>query len=306
MTKNAEAMVVASFAADSLALGAHWIYDTHQIDRSIGRVDHLLKPLPDSYHEDKGLGEFTHYGDQTLCLLESLAAKRGFELNHFAQSWRSMFAAYSGYFDQATKATLENFESGKAPTDSGSPSSDLGGASRIAPLIYLYRDDLETLVSHAKNQTAMTHDNAHVVQSAAFFSELAWKVLDGSRPTDAISRFLETRFNDAPFSKWISEGLKSAELGTRQAISNFGQMCETGAALPSVIHLIAKYENDLKEGLVENVMAGGDSAARGLLTGMILGAHLGTDAIPIEWLSALKQYAHIVTLLNTLDGVVSV
>ncbi|MGA2940205.1 MAG: ADP-ribosylglycohydrolase family protein, partial [Syntrophobacteraceae bacterium] len=42
---------------------------------------------------------------------------------------------------------------------------------------------------------------------------------------------------------------------------------------------------NLREALVENVMAGGDSAARGLVVGMILGAHLGFEAIPSEWLS---------------------
>jgi hypothetical protein len=44
MTTQATAMVLASFAADSLALGAHWIYDTAEIDRRFGRVDRLLKP----------------------------------------------------------------------------------------------------------------------------------------------------------------------------------------------------------------------------------------------------------------------
>jgi len=51
MRMHAKAMVMASLLADSLALGAHWIYDTHQIDRKIGRVDHLLPPLPGSYHK---------------------------------------------------------------------------------------------------------------------------------------------------------------------------------------------------------------------------------------------------------------
>ena len=59
-------MVLASFAADSLALGAHWIYDTESISKMFGRVDTFLKPSPNSYHATKDKGAFTHYGDQTL------------------------------------------------------------------------------------------------------------------------------------------------------------------------------------------------------------------------------------------------
>ena len=78
-------------------------------------------------------------------------------------------------------------------------------------------------------------------------------------------------------------------------------MCEIEAAFPCVIHLIAKYEDNLKAALIENVMAGGDSAGRGLAVGMMLGAHLGIDAIPSEWLSGLKSYRHIMACLEQID-----
>ena len=77
MKKKADAMVLASFAADALALGAHWIYDTAVIDTELGRVDRLRKPAPDSFHDPKEAGEFTHYGDQTLVLLSSRLRKPG-------------------------------------------------------------------------------------------------------------------------------------------------------------------------------------------------------------------------------------
>ena len=48
-------------------------------------------------------------------------------------------------------------------------------------------------------------------------------------------------------------------------------------------------------------MAGGDSAARGLMAGMILGAHVGLEAIPQEWLSELKHSRHIDEWLETMD-----
>ena len=300
MKEKARAMVLASFAADALALGAHWIYDTSAIDRKFGRVERFIKPLENSYHDGKALGEFTHYGDQALCLLESVSACSGFESSDFAHRWKGLFSDYSGYFDQATKATLRNFESGSDPSASGSISSDLGGASRISPLVYRYHQDFDKLIAYAEAQTRMTHNNPQVSESAAFFAALAARVLEGNSPSQGINHILKEGRVDAPLTGWISEGQESTRMETREAISGFGQMCDTAAAFPSVIHLILKYETDLKTALMENVMSGGDSAARGLMAGMILGAHLGLEAIPQEWLSELKQSRHIDGLLETM------
>ena len=76
--------------------------------------------------------------------------------------------------------------------------------------------------------------------------------------------------------------------------------CGIAAALPGVIHLVLTYENDLKTALVENVMAGGDSAARGLATGMLLGAYLGMQSIPEHWLADMQKHDHILDLLGKL------
>jgi len=85
MKDKAMAMVLASFAADSLALGAHWIYSTGKITKDFGRIEQFLNPDPDSYHATKKKGEFTHYGDQALVLLESLAARSGFDPEDFSR-----------------------------------------------------------------------------------------------------------------------------------------------------------------------------------------------------------------------------
>lgn len=303
MSDRATAMILAMFAADSLALGAHWIYDTDLIDKRFGRVERYLKPDKDSYHGAKGLGEFTHYGDQALCLLASLAENNGFSPQAFAHSWKALFSGYAGYYDQATKATLSSFDAGKDPIESGSSSSDLGGASRIGPLVYCFRKDEESLVSHAKAQTAMTHNNPLVIESGDFFSRLTIRILNGAAPVAAINDVVKDVDYTAPFTGWIEQGIASVKSDTRSAISEFGQMCETPAAFPSVIHLIVKYENNLKEALIENVMAGGDSAARGLLVGMALGAHSGPEAIPPAWLSELKAREKILEFLSAIDRV---
>ena len=42
MKDNPKAMVLASFAADALSLGVHWIYNTNVIDKKWGRVDKYI------------------------------------------------------------------------------------------------------------------------------------------------------------------------------------------------------------------------------------------------------------------------
>jgi ADP-ribosylglycohydrolase len=301
MDEKARTMVVASFVADSLALGAHWIYDTHQIERRFGRIQNLLKPEKASYHPTKGLGEFTHYGDQTMVLLESVAECSGFDLEEFAHSWRAHFDDYHGYLDKATKGTLKNFSEGARPAASGSPSTDLAGAARIAPLVYRYRDSPEELVIHARTQTVMTHNNPLVVATADFFARVACRVLTGKDPQTAMTETANESFAGTPIHEWVESCLQSIGSASREAIADFGQSCDTRGAFPAVVHLIGKYQEDLKEALIENVMAGGDSAARGMVVGMVLGAHLGPDAIPDEWLTALKQRQRILELLDRID-----
>lgn len=301
MQDKPKAMVLASFAADALALGVHWIYNTRVIDKKFGRVERFIKPERPTYHPTKDCGEFTHYGDQALVLLESVAECDGFNLSDFAERWRVLFQNYNGYVDGATKGSLENLAAGKSPKESGSASDDLAGASRVASLVYVYRNDPQALKTSVKAQTAFTHNHPDVIESAVFFAAITAQILTGATPRGTISQALKDGDYSDHLNEWIEKGLASAGQDSRQTILDFGQMCETPAAFPGVIHLIAKYENDLKSALVENGMAGGDSAGRGMLVGQVLGAHLGMDAIPPQWLDELKARRKILELLLKID-----
>ena len=295
---NGKTMVMAAFLADALALGAHWIYDTNSISQRYGRIADFSKPSPNSYHPTREKGEFTHYGDQMFVLLESLAEKRIFDLQDFSDRWQRLFKDYNGYIDQATRATLSGYASGKPPKDAGSFSDDLAGASRIAPIVYLYRNDLEKMIRAARSQTIMTHNSAGTVESAEFFARVGWHVLNGMTPIDAIEHISEGWAADSIISSWIQSGLRSTEMDSIQAIARFGRSCHTQEAFPGVIHLIARYEDNLKEALIQAVMAGGDSAARGMVAGMVLGAYQGPESLPEAWLSGLKKERKISEYLD--------
>ncbi len=298
MYENIHAAILASFVADAFSLGPHWIYDTERIDSLFGRVSQVTAPPEGSFHKGKKRGDFTHYGDQTLLLLETIAGDRAFSIGAFADAWQAMMAGYAGYFDHATKETLENRKEGLAPESAGSGSTDLGGASRIAPLLAIFGDDEAALVAAARAQTAMTHNVADVIDAAEFFARLTVRVLSGTDPASGIETLLPEGFDREPFAPWIRRGLASRTESTRSVVSRFGQMCGVNGAFPSVIHIIARYPGDLKTALIENVLAGGDSAARGLIIGMVLAARQGIPAIPESWLAAMRAREHILDLLK--------
>lgn len=304
MTTSAkQAMVWASFLADSLALGAHWIYDQQKIARTFGRVEDLVEPLPGSQHAGKQAGQFTHYGDQALILLRSLTATGSFDQRHFAGLWQDFWATASSYVDQATRGTLANMDKGQELDQVGSGSNDLAGAARIAPLIYLLDPDVSALVSACREQTRMTHRDAAVVDSAEFFSRVVVDVLAGKRPVMAMQDAAGESFDALPAAKWVQTGLEAADKDSVEAIQELGKTCHAPHAFPGTVQLIARHEQDLPEALIQCVMAGGDSAARGMLVGMVLGAYQGMEAIPKQWIQALQAGEEIERLLDVLDTI---
>ncbi len=300
---RARFLVLASFAADALALGPHWIYDPERIRREFGRIEDLTDPRPPTYHPTRSKGEFTHYGDQTLVLLRSLADRGEFDEEQFSAHWKALFHGYTGYVDAATRRTLENLASGKPPAAAGSDSADLSGAARIAPLVFCLRSRPAELRHAARRQCALTHNHPLVVAAAELLARLTLEVLDGNRPTAVLSELAGDSALEEDLRRAIREGLASAAEETLPAILRFGQACGVKSAFPAAVHLIARYEDDPAQGLIENVLAGGDSAARGLAAGMVFGAWKAGEAVPERWVAGMKAREEIESLLDRLEQV---
>ncbi len=294
MNSKIKDAIMAAFVADALSLGVHWVYDISEIEKKYGRLQSIVKPELVPYHKSKQKGEFTHYGDQMMVLLESVTESSGFNLTHFSAAWQKMFQSYNGYMDHATTETIQNFNSGKKPDESGSLSMDLGGAARIAPLALYYGEAVNTFIDAAGSQTAMTHNQIEVIACAELFARVSVMVLKGANPMDAFDKALKEIPNAVKIQQMVKAGLESRSEDTRETIVKFGQMCSIQAALPSTIHLIVKYEDNLKEALIENIMAGGDSSARGMLAGFILGCYQGLETLPKQWLDDMTACEKII------------
>lgn len=292
-----------SFIGDAISLGVHWIYDADKIQKLHGRIADYVDPSDNRYHAKRKRGDLSHYGDQALALMRSLEGGAGFSLPAFAERWQAMWPHYSGYVDGATKDTLNNLESGQPLDSVGSKSNDLAGAGRIAPLLVALSESSEDdLAAAARAQTAFTHNDPGVVEAAEFFARLTRRVLEGDAVEEIIEKLAAT--GDFP-NLGLEDALDAVRKGlffpASEALPAFGLTCHLPDALPATIFLLIKHGDDLETALIENAMAGGDSAARGLLLGLVLGAAHGFSAIPARWVTGLNAGAELVAWMASQD-----
>ncbi len=292
-------ILLASFIGDALALGPHWIYDQEEIRVKLGRVTSYHAPLA-KYHTGKSAGDFTHYGDQTLVLLQSVAEAGGFAPGQFAARWRAFWEtpANTSYRDGATRQTLERLQAGLPPECAGSDSHDLGGAARLGPLFLLRWENAEALLDAARRETAFTHPVAEVVESAEFFGRVVLAVRSGTGIADGLVSVMAAKTWPALSSHWLAAARESAgsEATDAAALKAHGLDCHTNHAFPGICHLLLRYPDDPATALIENATAGGDSAARGLILGLVYGAKFSVATLPPEWLSGLNARDEIIRL----------
>ena len=79
-----------------------------------------------------------------------------------------------------------------------------------------------------------------------------------------------------------------------------GKASPTEGALPGALYFALKYASSLEEALIANAGVGGDSAARGIVIGMLLGAVHGPAGLPARWLATLNARPHVTHLFAQL------
>jgi ADP-ribosylglycohydrolase len=289
-----------ALCADALALAPHWIYDQDELCERFGRVTDFQSPAADGYHAGKKLGDQTHYGDQALVLMDSLSACGGnFVMEDFARRWRQFAEESPAYHDHATKETLAHLQEGMGLTRAGSGSTELGGASRLAPLLLALRDeDAPVILAAARAQTALTHATPSVMGSAELMTRTVFLLLRGVSIASALQASTAFPYKLFPAERYLARAEEVRSMDTAEAVRKLGQSCDLEKALPSALAILLRHGEDPETALIENVMAGGDSAARGMMLGTLLGAAHGRRAIPERWTGALRARPQVEAFLK--------
>lgn len=294
-------VVLFPFIGDALALGPHWVYNQDEIRAKLGRVTSYQAPIS-SYHPGKTAGDFTHYGDQALTLLRSVAEDGGFDLERFAARWRTFWEnkANVAYRDGATRQTLEHLQAGIPPEQAGSDSHDIAGGGRSGPLFLLTWRNEDELIEAIRRETAFTHATDEVVAAAEFFGRSVLAVRAGSPIPAALNSVMASKNWPALPESWLAAARVSAASAETDsaALKTHGLSCHTDKAFPGICHLLLRYPTDPVSALIENATAGGDCAARGMILGLVYGAKYPATTLPEEWLAGLNARSEIADLIH--------
>lgn len=258
----------AALVSDALALGPHWVYDQEKLARLYPKGLHQFTDPVSSYHPNRKAGQHTHYGDQTRWLASSIEKNGSYQFEKWQQDWLSAIQQYDGFLDGASKATLAH------KAQSPSESNDLGGASRIAPILDTELP-LDHLITAVRSQTKLTHGDPSVSDCAEFFARAVRALEDGASILEAFEIASETSHSEKLNPAASLQKITSLEGDHLNISSTLGLGCHLPDAFDLTLYLALRPDASFGSTLSENALCGGDSAARAMVLAVLFAARDG-------------------------------
>ena len=141
------------------------------------------------------------------------------------------------------------------------------------------------------------------VEAAEFFTRVVLAVRGGRDIRSALEKTMKLDDREGLLGDWFDNAIESAASTETDAaeLNRHGLSCHTEDAFPGICHLLLRHPHDPATALVENALAGGDSAARGMMLGLVYGAGTSVSTWPAAWLDELHARAEV----NELAGKIS-
>lgn len=287
-----EGMLWGALIGDAYCLGTHWIYNLEDIKAFYPELSGFEAPRPGHYHAGKQPGDFTHYGEAALLLLESVADRDGLEVADFGSRFLAHFggAGYKGYLDSATRGMLENARldaTGQAPAgfdfQQGADDDQLATATSLAPVVARYHDQ-PGLDERIAELTRVRQNHPRSIAYAQTLAQILRTLLKGTDLHSAVHQVQEQAAKHPEFGGELALRFTAVferkHLDTALATEQLGQSCPLKNSFPSALLAVIQTPDDFAGTLHRITAAGGDNAGRAAIAGALLGAHLGVDAIP--------------------------
>ena len=203
---------------------------------------------------------------------------------------------------------LSALESGKfgSRTVILNDSKGCGGIMRVAPIALAYCNDPDTAYNLACDASLLTHTHILGYTPSGALMLILIKLFSGIPLQDAVSSTInELRFK--PECKTLVPVLEQAvqlvanKASREEAYRKLGGGWVAEETLAIAIWAALTHPTDLRKAVALSVNHSGDSDSTGCVCGAIMGAALGTSAIPKSWLENLELKKLIIKQVEQLS-----
>lgn len=185
-------------------------------------------------------------------------------------------------------------------------SKGCGGCMRVAPVGYLYQYEPGRLQTIARAQGVLTHRHPTsdaACMAAAYLIKLA---LENVAVTEYAPRVLKFVGGLAPeFDAAIERVVEAADWADEETALNHvgptrggGWIAEEAVAM--ALYCVLRHPTDYVAAVRLGANITGDSDSVASIAGGLLGARLGTTALPPEWVARLENRAYLLDLAERL------
>lgn len=196
-------------------------------------------------------------------------------------------------------AGLARYESGISWRESGLPNSKgCGSAMRVATIGCLYREDPPRLWEVASASSFITHRHPTAIAAAVAAAYAVALALADVPPQDFIPHILA-------FCDGLSDELDTALLrvghvlgwGSEEAaLDHIGQGWTGEEAVALALYCVLRYPDDYVACVRRGANTNGDSDSIACIAGGVMGARLGLEAIPWEWIDRCENRDYLFDL----------
>ena len=263
-------------------------------------------------------GEFTDDTQMALCIAESIAACRGFDMPDIARRFVAWYHSHPKDIGNITRSALSRLARGvpwqeageQAHRESGGRSAGNGSVMRCAPIALLDRNDPERLIRHSMDSSAVTHWDRRATVGAAALNLAIAGLLQGLPRPEAVTQAAD---RVAGLNEDVCAVLRRKLVDAGQVPICHSDCCEespldalkpTGYVLDTLEAAFAclLQVDGFEETLVAVVNLGEDADTVGAVCGALAGAAYGLSAIPARWLDALEDKERLIALAAAIDA----
>ena len=182
-------------------------------------------------------------------------------------------------------------------------SKGCGGVMRAAPVgLFCSRQNAFKIGAECG---ALTHGHPSGYLSAGVLAHMIACIIEGVHLEDAVSDSLAELLKYNGHEECYNLIRKAVELSQndtepQSALSTLGEGWVGDEAIAMAIYCALKQKTDFKKALILSVNHKGDSDSTGAITGNILGAYLGLEAIPADWFQQVELAEVLVQVADDL------